>query len=98
LHRFQQNGLGHLLVNEILAAARHEGIAELFLKVQKVNQSAIDFYCRNGFRVIGEESFQVGARDHEALVMRLALATPAEGASSVTAIADKCVSVRPTHG
>ncbi len=98
LHRFQQNGLGHLLMNEILSTARHDGIAELFLRVQKANQSAMDFYSRNGFGVVGEESFRVGARDHEALVMRLALATPAEGASRLTAAADACVSVRPTHG
>lgn len=78
LHRFQENGLGHLLMNEILATAHHEGIAELFLRVQKANQSAVDFYSRSGFRMVAEESFRVGARDHAALVMRLALATPAE--------------------
>jgi hypothetical protein len=65
-------------MNEILSTGRDDGIAELFLKVQKVNQSAIDFYCRNGFRVVCEERFRVGVRDHEALVMRLALATPAD--------------------
>jgi hypothetical protein len=64
---------------------------ELFLRVQKANQSAADFYSRKGFRVVGEESFRVGARDHEALVMRLALATSAEGASRLTAAADACV-------
>jgi hypothetical protein len=64
---------------------------ELFLRVQKANQSAADFYSRKGFRVVGEESFRVGARDHEALVMRLALATSAEGALRLTAAADACV-------
>jgi ribosomal protein S18 acetylase RimI-like enzyme len=78
LHRFHQNGLGHLLMNEILATARHEGIAELFLRVQKANQSAVAFYSRNGFDLVGEESFRVGTRDHEALVMRRALDTPSE--------------------
>jgi ribosomal protein S18 acetylase RimI-like enzyme len=75
-------------MNEILATARHHGIAELFLRVQKANQSAVNSYSRNGFRVIGEESFRVGARDHEAFVMRLALAPPAEGASRLAAAAD----------
>jgi ribosomal protein S18 acetylase RimI-like enzyme len=75
-------------MNEILATARHHGIAELLLTVQKANQSAVNFYSRSGFRVIGEESFRVGARDHEALVMRLVLATPAESASRLTAAAD----------
>jgi len=75
-------------MNEILATARHRRIAELFLRVQKANQSAVNSYSRNGFRVIGEECFRVGARDHEALVMRLALAPPAEGASRLAAAAD----------
>lgn len=92
LHRFQQNGLGRLLMNEILAAARHDGIPELFLKVQRVNQSAVDFYCRNGFRVVGEESFRVGARDYAALVMRLALGTSIEGAPNLSAPSDAGVS------
>ena len=78
LHPFQQNGLGQLLMNRILATARYNRIAELFLRVQKANQSAVDFYSRNGFRVDGEESFRVGAGDHEALVMRLALGTTLE--------------------
>ena len=82
-------------MNEILATARHDGIAQLFLRVQKVNQSAVGFYSRNGLRVVGEESFRVGARNHEALVMRLALATPAEDASNLTTAADACVG--PTH-
>ena len=88
LHRFQQNGLGHRLMNEILATAHHDGIAELLLRVQKANQSAVDFYCRNGFRIVGKENFRVGARDHEALVMRLDLSTPTEGATrpGVTAV------------
>ena len=56
LHRFHQRGLGRRLMNEILATARQDGIAELFLKVQKVNQSAVAFYSRYGFCVAGEES------------------------------------------
>jgi ribosomal protein S18 acetylase RimI-like enzyme len=73
LHRFQHCGLGHLLINQILTMAYRDGIAELFLRVQKVNQSAVDFYSHRGFRAVGEERFRVGARDHAALVMRLAL-------------------------
>ena len=79
LHRFHQRGLGRRLMNEILATARQDGIAELFLKVQKANQSAVAFYSRHGFCVAGEERFRVGARDYKALVMRLALPAPAEG-------------------
>lgn len=88
LHRFQQRGLGRLLMDEILATARQDGIAELFLKVQKVNQSAVAFYSRHGFRVVGEKRFRVGARDYKALVMRLALAMPAEGTAKDSTAVD----------
>src|SRR6516162_533408 len=67
------------LMNEILATARQDGIAELFLKVQKANQSAVAFHSRSWFCVAGEERFRVGARDYKALVMRLALPAPAAG-------------------
>jgi diamine N-acetyltransferase len=77
LHRFQRNGLGRLLMNEVLAVARQNGIAELILKVQKVNQSAVSFCSCSGFRVDGEETFRVGTRHYTALVMRLSLCTPA---------------------
>ncbi len=58
-HRFHGNGLGKLLMNEALATARRNGIAELFLKVLKGNQTAIDFYSRVGFYSDREEPLQV---------------------------------------
>jgi diamine N-acetyltransferase len=76
LHRFHRRGLGHLLLNEILTTARKAGIASLFLKVQEENQRAVSFYHTHGFRAVGREAFRVGARDHAALVMRLALRWP----------------------
>ena len=84
LHRLQKSGLGGRLLNAILDTARQDGIAELFLRVQKVNQSAVDFYSRKGFRVVGEQNFRVGARDYVALVMRLAVGTTAERTPSPT--------------
>ena len=65
-------------MNEILTVARRDGVTELFLKVQKTNQRAVDFYSRNGFRVAGEETFRVGATNYTALVMRLTLGSPGE--------------------
>lgn len=73
LYRFHRNGLGQLLMNEVLAAGRQSRVVKLFLKVQDANQSAIDFYLHNGFRVVGEEPFRAGTRDYKVLVMRLAL-------------------------
>src|SRR6516165_1237789 len=77
LHRFQRRGPGRLLLNEILAHARQAGIAELFLRVQKINQDAVNFYSSHGFRLLGEETFPVEAEDHAALLMRLRLSRPA---------------------
>ena len=37
LHRFHQRGLGRRLMNEILATARQDGIAELFQKFHERN-------------------------------------------------------------
>jgi ribosomal protein S18 acetylase RimI-like enzyme len=93
LHRFHRSGLGRLLMKEILGAARQDGNAELFLKVQKVNRSAVDFYSRNGFRVVGEESFRVGAREYAALVMRRVMRraspAPSEGTPRPSVV-DRC--------
>jgi len=61
-----------------LENARRAGIAELFLKVQEINQNAVNFYFSNGFRVVGSEAFRVGATNWAALVMRLALREPAK--------------------
>ena len=76
LHRFHRRGLGHLLLNEILATARKVGIASLFLKVQEQNQSAVSFYHTHGFSVVGREAFRVGTTDYAALVMGLTLRRP----------------------
>jgi ribosomal protein S18 acetylase RimI-like enzyme len=74
-HRFHGNGLGTLLMDEALAMARRNGVADVFLKVLKGNQRAIDFYSRAGFRVGAEELLRTApnASDVEVLVMRLAL-------------------------
>jgi len=52
LYRFPRNGLGHLLMNEVLAVARKIRVDGLFLNVEKADQNAIDFYSDNGFRVL----------------------------------------------
>ena len=75
LYRFHRNGLGQPLMNEILAAARLNRGATLFLKVHENNQNSIDFYSCNGFCVIGEERFLDGTTDYKVLVMKLALGT-----------------------
>jgi ribosomal protein S18 acetylase RimI-like enzyme len=94
LNRFHKRGLGSCLLNEVLAHARQTGIAELFLRVQKINQNAVNFYSGRGFRVVGEETFKVGAQDHPALVMRLTL----PGSGENLRIADASIMPRVTTG
>jgi hypothetical protein len=55
-------------MNEVLATASQSGAADLFFKVRKVNQSAVDFCSQKGFRLLSEEKFRVGARDYPALL------------------------------
>jgi ribosomal protein S18 acetylase RimI-like enzyme len=73
LYRFHRNGIGNLLMNEILATAREKRVTALILKVQEVNQNAIDFYFQHGFRIVGDEPFRAGERDYTVLVMKLDL-------------------------
>jgi diamine N-acetyltransferase len=68
-HRFHGNGLGRLLMNEALAAARRKGAAELFLKVMKRNHAAINFYSRAGFRVATEERLRIGQRESDIAIV-----------------------------
>jgi ribosomal protein S18 acetylase RimI-like enzyme len=74
-HRFHGSGLGRLLMDEALATARRNGVAELFLKVLKQNYTAINFYSRAGFRVATEEPLRIGENGSvlDLVVMRLIL-------------------------
>lgn len=73
LHRFHRKGIGNLLMNEILTVARKKRVTALMLKVHEINQNAIDFYSRHGFRIVGDEPFRAGRRDYKVLVMKLDL-------------------------
>jgi ribosomal protein S18 acetylase RimI-like enzyme len=73
LYRFHRIGIGNLLMNEILATAREKRVTALILKVQEINQNAIDFYFQYGFRIVGDEPFRAGERDYKVLVMKLDL-------------------------
>ena len=92
---FDLLALAGLLLGSVFVVGlmRMKPLPELFLKVQKVNRSAVDFYSRNGFRVVGEESFRVGAREYAALVMRRVMRraspAPSEGTPRPSVV-DRC--------
>lgn len=45
---YQRNGIGSRLVNELIAYCKSEGINELFVQADAVDQHAIEFYKKNG--------------------------------------------------
>ena len=49
----RKSGIGRRLINAIRAWARSRGVGLLRLMVTSCNQSAIDFYKRNGFAMTG---------------------------------------------
>jgi ribosomal protein S18 acetylase RimI-like enzyme len=73
LYRFHRNGIGNLLINQILSTAREKRVTALILKVYEINQNAIDFYFRRGFRIVANELFRAGERDYKVLIMKLDL-------------------------
>jgi ribosomal protein S18 acetylase RimI-like enzyme len=74
LHRFHGDKVGWRLMKTALDAARRTGRTRMLVGVYGQNHSAIAFYQRVGFTVIGERKFRVGATLHDDLVLALDLA------------------------
>jgi len=53
-------GVGHRLLQQCVDAARAWGATHLWLGVWQENPRGIAFYERNGFRIAGEQTFQLG--------------------------------------
>lgn len=66
--RYQDKGLGHLLMETLIEEARSQGKAGLQLTVYKENARAIHLYAKLGFRIVGEAD---GGKQH---AMRLEFA------------------------
>jgi GNAT superfamily N-acetyltransferase len=73
LHRFQGGGAGFALMQAGLDWARGRGKRRALLGVYNRNVTAITFYRRLGFRLIGERKFRVGKSWHDDSVMALDL-------------------------
>jgi ribosomal protein S18 acetylase RimI-like enzyme len=71
--RWHGRGLGGALMHVCIATARDWGADLLWLGVWERNARAIAFYEKHGFRVIGEQEFQLGADRQRDLVMALNL-------------------------
>jgi ribosomal protein S18 acetylase RimI-like enzyme len=71
--RWHGRGLGGLLMDSCLAAGREWGAELVWLGVWERNARAIAFYQKHGFRVVGEQSFLLGADQQRDLVMAIHL-------------------------
>ena len=61
LSRFHRTGMGFALMNLAVAKGLSKGANRIVLGVHNDNARALAFYGRNGFVVIGERKFTVGA-------------------------------------
>ena len=61
LGRYKGSGAGGQLMRCALDTARRRGANRVVLGVMKANSPAVAFYRRQGFEVIGQRQFQVGA-------------------------------------
>lgn len=66
---FQGRRVGVRLMNEAVAAAQAAGARRLLLGVYSVNDDAVAFYTRCGFRRIGTRDFVAGRRTYHDLVL-----------------------------
>jgi GNAT superfamily N-acetyltransferase len=62
-------GVSTALMERTLATAKEWGVHRVWLGVNQGNQRAQRFYAKNGFKVNGTRTFQVGARRENDYVM-----------------------------
>ena len=69
--RWHGQGVGLALLESTVAAARDAGASDLWLGVWKLNPRGIAFYEKHGFRIAGEQDFQLGAdTQHDWVMLR----------------------------
>lgn len=71
--KFRRKGVGTLLMNQAIKTAREKGARILVLETQTCNVSAIDFYLRYGFELIGLDIAHYSNEDIEKKEVRLEL-------------------------
>lgn len=69
LRRFQRDGLGARLLEEVVRQARADRLSRLLLGVKADNLQAVTFYLKCGFAQAGSRKFQVGANWYDDLIL-----------------------------
>lgn len=73
---WRRKGIGHLLIDTVLARASERGVSEIYLEVRVSNTGAQQLYNRYGFRQVGRRRNYYLEPTEDALVMRLDLDLP----------------------
>ena len=71
LSSFQGEGIGKRLMHEALNHAKHHNSRRLLLGVYSRNTSAIAFYQKLNYKIVGERKFKVGHHEYNDLVLAL---------------------------
>jgi ribosomal protein S18 acetylase RimI-like enzyme len=66
---FQGRRIGVRLLNEAIAAAQAAGASRVLLGVYAINEGALAFYTRCGFRRVGTREFVAGRRTYHDFVL-----------------------------
>ena len=67
------SGIGKTLLHTAVKIAQSEGYQTMWLGVWEFNEKAIEFYHRQGFRIVGEQDFMLGRDRQTDLIMQLDL-------------------------
>jgi diamine N-acetyltransferase len=70
LEKMKRRGIGKILIRTCLDEAQSRGYESLWLAVFELNASAIEFYKRLGFELIGETGFFYGEKRFNCFVMK----------------------------
>ncbi len=68
--QYQNNGIGQILLNNIVLQAQKTDTESIWLEVRKSNRQAIGFYKKNNFREISERKNFYSNPSENAIVMR----------------------------
>jgi ribosomal protein S18 acetylase RimI-like enzyme len=60
LSRFHGSGAGRALMDAAVEGAREQGAKRLYLGVYAGNARALAFYAKEGYRIVGARTFQMG--------------------------------------
>ncbi|MFK8030104.1 MAG: N-acetyltransferase family protein [Gammaproteobacteria bacterium] len=76
--RFFGTGIGQMLLDASIGAAREAGHAVLWLGVWEHNPDAVAFYEKFGFETVGSQKFMMGPQEQTDFIMRLELSPAAD--------------------